>query len=108
MIIGTIKKREELAMLTIQQISDGVSIVANEFPIKKAELFGSYANGSQHPASDVDILVEFTTTGVSLLTISRIKRRLEGLLGTDVDIVHAPVPPDSILEIDRRVSIYGA
>ena len=48
-------------MLSLEQIKDGVSIIAAEYPIKKAELFGSYANGSNRPDSNVDLLVEFPT-----------------------------------------------
>ena len=33
-------------MLDIQKIKDGVQLAAQEYPIKKAELFGSYANGT--------------------------------------------------------------
>ena len=46
-------------MLDIQKIKDGVRLAAQEYPIKKAELFGSYANGTNRPDSDVDILLEF-------------------------------------------------
>ena len=41
-------------MLDIQKIKDGVQLAAQEYPIKKAELFGSYANGTNRPDSDVD------------------------------------------------------
>ena len=43
-------------MLDIQEIKDGVQLAAQEYPIKKAELFGSYANGTNRPDSDVDLL----------------------------------------------------
>ena len=36
-------------MLDIQEIKDGVQLAAQEYPIKKAELFGSYANGTNRP-----------------------------------------------------------
>lgn len=95
-------------MLTMQQILDGVSLVAQEYPIKKAELFGSYANGTNHSDSDVDLLLEFHSPRVSLLTLNSIKYRLEDIFQTDVDIVHGPLRDDSMLEIDRRVSLYGS
>ena len=95
-------------MLSLQQIRDGVDLAAQEFPIKKAELFGSYANGSSHADSDVDLLLEFTTPQVSLLTLNTVKYRLEELLKTAVDVVHGPLPENSILEIERRIHLYGA
>ena len=95
-------------MLTVHQIADGVQVASREYPLRKVELFGSYADGKCTPQSDVDLLVEFSQPRVSLLTISALKLRMEELLGTDVDIVHGPLPEDSMLEIDRRIPLYGA
>ena len=95
-------------MLTIQQIADGVHVASREYPLRKVELFGSYASGKNTPQSDVDLLVEFMQPRVSLLTISALKVRMEELLGTDVDIVHGPLPEDAMLELDRRIPLYGA
>ena len=95
-------------MLTVQQISDCVHTASLEYPLSKVELFGSYANGKNTPQSDVDLLVEFTQPRVSLLTLSSLKYRMEELLKTDVDIVHGPLPEGSLLEIDRRIPLYGA
>ena len=95
-------------MLTIRQIADGVQIASQEYPLRKVELFGSYANGKNTTHSDVDLLVEFTQPRVSLLTINSLKYRMEELLGTEVDIVHGPLPQDCMLEIDKRVPLYGA
>ena len=94
---------------SIDQIIKGVSIVAQEYPnIKKAELFGSLARGQGRADSDVDLLIEFTTPQVSLLTLNGVKYRLEELLGSEVDVIHSPIPKDSLLEIDKRISVYGA
>lgn len=95
-------------MLSEQQIKDSVSIVAKEYPIKRVDLFGSYASGNNHQNSDVDLLVEFHTDRVSLLTLNSVKYRLEELLGTDVDLIHGPLPKDSMIKADRRIPLYGA
>ncbi len=95
-------------MLTIEQIVKAAAVVAKEFPITKILLFGSYASGKNTPESDVDLLVEFTTDAVSLLTLSALKQRFEELLGIPVDVVHAPIPEDSIIELDKVVPIYAA
>ena len=73
---------------------------------KKAELFGSYANGTNRPDSDVDLLLEFQSPRISLLTLSAIKYRLEDILKTDVDVIHGPLTPDSMIVIDRKVPLY--
>ena len=95
-------------MLTVKQIAESVDIASREYPLRKVELFGSYASGKNTPQSDVDLLVEFMQPRVSLLTISALKFRMEELLGTDVDIVHGPLPEGSMLEVDRRIPLYGA
>lgn len=94
-------------MLTVQQIADSVTVASREYPLRRMELFGSYASGKNTPQSDVDLLVEFSEPRVSLLTLNALKFRMEELLGTDVDIVHGPLPEDSMLEIDRRIPLYG-
>ncbi len=95
-------------MLSIEKIIDSVAIIAQEYPIKKANLFGSYANGNNTPDSDVDILVEFTTPRVSLLTLNSVKFRLEELLQASVDVVHGPLADGSMIEIDKSIQVYGA
>ena len=42
----------------------------------------------------------------SLLTLSAIKYRLEDILKTDVDVIHGPLTPDSMIVIDRKVPLY--
>ena len=95
-------------MLTVQKIEDCVRVASREYPLRKVELFGSYASGKNTPQSDVDLLVEFVQPRVSLLTLNALKLRMEELLGTEVDIVHGPLPEDSMLEVDRRVTLYRA
>ena len=94
-------------MLTVQQITDSVGLAAKEYPLRKVELFGSYASGQNTPQSDVDLLVEFSKPRVSLLTLNALKLRMEELLGTAVDIVHGPLPQDCMLEVNRRIPLYG-
>lgn len=94
-------------MLTLQQISDGVAAASREYPLRRVELFGSYAKGTNTPESDVDLLVAFEQPRVSLLTLGSLKNRMEKLLGTEVDIVHAPLPDGSIIEADERILLYG-
>ena len=52
--------------------------------------------------------MEFSTPQVSLLMLNDIRYRLEELLQTKVDLVHGPLPADGLLEIDRRITLYGA
>ena len=95
-------------MLTINEILAAAKTVAKECPIKCIDLFGSYAEGRNTVNSDVDLLVEFETEAVSLLTICSLKNRLEELLNTPVDVVHASIPENSILEVGKVVQLYAA
>lgn len=93
-------------MPDIEMIKKGVYMVASEYPIKKVELFGSYAEGTNHEQSDVDILVEFITSSVSLLTLNALKYRLEEILDTEVDVIHGPLEAHSMIELGKVVSLY--
>ena len=81
-------------MLDIATISESVNNAAHEFPIKRVDLFGSYAEERQTEKSDVDLLIEFTSIAVSLLLLA------------SVDIVHAPIPDGSILDVGKTVTLY--
>ncbi|CVH75768.1 nucleotidyltransferase family protein [Rubneribacter badeniensis] len=93
-------------MLDIETIAKGVQESIRDYPVKKIELFGSYAENRQTEESDVDLLVEFTSLAVSLLVIASLRNRLENSLGVSVDLIHAPIPEDSILEVGKRVTLY--
>ena len=95
-------------MLTIDQITEAAKTAAAEYPITRIDLFGSYANGTNTEKSDVDLLVEFETAAISLLTLSSLKIRMEELLNISVDVIHSPIPEDSIIEIEKVVPLYAA
>ena len=95
-------------MLTIQQIIKAVNVVAAEYPITRIMLFGSYAEERNTPDSDVDLLIEFNTTAVSLFMLADVKNRLEELLGVDVDVIHSPLPENSLINPEKVVEIYAA
>jgi len=94
--------------LKIEDIKNIVKKIAKEFDLVKVTLFGSYANGNATNESDIDLLVEFTTDSVSLFKIIDLKSRLEELTGKEVDVIHAPIPKESIIEIDKEVLLYVA
>lgn len=93
-------------MLSLDKIAREVGEAAADFPVKKISLFGSQANGTATVGSDVDLLVEFTSAAVSLLTLSALRQQIEESLGVSVDLVHAPLPEGSLLDIGRTVTVY--
>lgn len=50
-------------------------------------MFGSYARGEETPLSDVDILVQYDESGISLLKHAAMICELEKILNLSVDIV---------------------
>ena len=55
--------------------------------VKRFGLFGSFARGSQHPESDIDLLVEFEPGRKSFDGFMNLSFFLEELLGRKVDLV---------------------
>jgi predicted nucleotidyltransferase len=55
---------------------------------RRPKVFGSVANGTDKPGSDIDLLVEIDD-GVTLFSLARLERQLSELLGAPVDLVPA-------------------
>lgn len=81
--------------------------IAIEYPIKKITLFGSRADNTNRPDSDVDLIIEFSEP-ISLLTLSKIRVHLEEVLGLDVDVVHGPIQKTDLIEVNKEVELYVA
>jgi len=76
-------------MLTKEKIADTLhekyGYLASEYGVKKIGLFGSYAKGTPHEASDVDLVVEFDSP-IGFKFIELIEY-LESLLDKKVDLL---------------------
>ena len=94
-------------MLKKEFISETLAEIAKQFPIKKISYFGSYAEGNATPESDLDVLVEFNEDYVSLFLLVELKNSLEEALGIKVDLIHAPIPKDSVIKINKAVTVYA-
>ena len=95
-----------MAVLAIADIRACVAEIAEFFGVKKVSLFGSYALGRETEKSDVDLLVEFNEDSVSLFKLSDMRYELENLMSRKVDLIHAPIPEDSFLEIEKEILLY--
>lgn len=95
-------------MLSLQDIQRAVLSALEGYDVTSVVLFGSYADGRQDERSDVDLIVEFESGAVSLLTISSLRQRIEDALGVPVDLIHGPIPEDSFLDVGRTVELYAA
>ncbi len=95
-------------MTSIESIRSAVHQAAALYPVKRVELFGSYANGSAKEHSDADFLVEFNESPVSLLKLFGFQETLSELLHMDVDVVEIPLAANSDLKVERTVRMYGS
>ncbi|MBX2957515.1 MAG: nucleotidyltransferase family protein [Cyclobacteriaceae bacterium] len=95
-------------MMTVEEIKHIVKPILSRNQVKRASLFGSHAKKTNHPNSDIDILVELDDS-MSLLDFVGIKLELEDALQRKVDLVEydaiKPALRKSILK--SEVSIYG-
>ena len=93
------KKNNELKKLKPKIIK-----VLKRYGITRAGLFGSYAKGEQKKNSDIDILIEFNK---SLLTLVRIEMELKEKLKKKVDLLTYkginPLLRERILEEEIKI-----
>lgn len=94
-------------VLTISEIKQAVSDISEQYPIKKISIFGSYADGTATEESDIDMIVEFNTPNISLLTLSDIRYEMMDRLHKDIDVIHGPLESNAMIQVDGMVSIYG-
>jgi len=71
----------------MEDIKKKIVKILKKYGIKKAGIFGSYARGEQTEDSDIDILVELSSSGFSLIDFIRLKNILEDSLNKKVDLV---------------------
>ncbi|WP_370468284.1 nucleotidyltransferase family protein [Parvularcula maris] len=64
--------------------------------VVQLRIFGSAARGDVTAASDVDILAVFDRDARPGLKMARLHRRLEEILGREVDLLRAPVEQPSL------------
>jgi uncharacterized protein len=69
------------------------------YQVRELALFGSMLRQDHRPDSDVDLLVSFAPAAhITFLTLARMQRELEALLGRKVDLV----PKDGLKPIIRE------
>jgi len=70
-----------------------------QYQVRELALFGSLLRQDHRPESDIDLLVSFQPAArVTFLTLARMQRELETLLGRKVDLV----PKDGLKPIIRE------
>ena len=73
---------------TIDEIKRRITPVAEKYRLAAVYLFGSYARGDATEASDVDLLVDLSGTGIdTLFKLGGLYNELEAALETGIDLV---------------------
>ena len=92
-------------MPTEDRIRETVSRLKSTYALQSVSIFGSYAEGRATEKSDLDLLVEFEQPAVSLIRLNALKYDLEDALGLPVDVIHAPLPEDSLIQVGKVVRV---
>ena len=67
---------------------DKLADFCHRYQVRELALFGSTLRQDHRPDSDIDLLVSFEPAAhVTFLTLARMQRELEALLGRKVDLV---------------------
>lgn len=101
-------KNSNFNIRDIAEIQKIIQPILWKYPIKSASIFGSYARQEAHTESDIDILMEFSST-ISLLQFVNIQLELEDLLGKKVDLVELSTlkPQLKANILKEQIAIYG-
>ena len=92
-------------MPTEESIRAVLQSLQKTYDLQKVSVFGSYAEGRANEQSDLDLLVEFDQPAVSLLRLNALKYDLEDALGLPVDVIHGPLPADSMIQTGKVVRV---
>ena len=75
-------QREE----AIRRLAENLTVLRECYDVANLSIFGSVARNQAIPGSDIDLLVEFSKTP-GLFRYMELKKHLENLLGSPVDLV---------------------
>lgn len=93
--------------LSIQDIAPGFAREAEEYPFRRAYVFGPQARGDVRPDSDIDILLD-VDDGFSLFDLCGLTEALQARFGVSCDVVTRNGLKDSVRASAERdeVLIY--
>ena len=72
----------------LEALKPQVLEVARRYGASNLRIYGSIATGQEHPASDLDLLIDLPK-GQSLLGLIGLRQELEDLLGCPVELTEA-------------------
>ena len=85
--------------MPLQVAPEELGNFCRRYKVRELALFGSMLGPEHGPESDIDLLVSFEPTArVTFLTLAKMQRELETLLGRSVDLV----PKDGLKPLIRN------
>jgi len=81
--MGKRKTPEEILAV----LREEMPALRERYGVQSLGVFGSYIRGDAGPESDLDILVEFDETPLTLIQFVELENHLSDLLGVKVDLV---------------------
>ena len=98
------KAKKDSAVLTLDELKEGVREIADKHMLKKVVLFGSYADGTAKTGSDIDLLIEYGDVIPTWGQVT-IKRDLTEKFNRSVDVLVMPIKND-LLKVGKAVILY--
>jgi len=93
-------------MLTVDTLQEKVIPLAEQYRVRRVDLFGSRADGLATEHSDFDFLVEFIAPVPSIFAVMGFKEELARNLASPVDVVTTPLAKPDALRIKKVVNVY--
>jgi predicted nucleotidyltransferase len=88
----------------LKKLKTNAAKLKDEHHVSAIYIFGSFARGSSSSRSDVDILIDFSSSDIGLFEFVRLKNFLESILDRKVDLVTRDALSDSMKgEIERTL-----
>ena len=85
--------------VTLDISPEVISEFCRRYQVRELALFGSMLGANHRPDSDIDLLVSFEPAArVTFLTLAKMQRELEALLGRAVDLI----PKDGLKPVIRN------
>ena len=73
--------------VALQDISKTVTPVLKKYGVRRASVYGSFARGEERPDSDVDFVIDLSTTHMGMFSYMRFINEMEEVLNRKVDII---------------------
>jgi predicted nucleotidyltransferase len=90
----------------IETVKKYAEIVRNHFPVKRVILFGSFARGTQHPDSDIDVAIVMDQQPTDVLSTEMELFKLRRKIDLRIEPVIVEEEPD-LSGFYEDISSYG-